>query len=208
MCPNRPGIRLLTCVLCKFSKRGLTARSSLSEDICSATLAPSSRNPRKLFRSSPCRVAAVIAPLSEASNPAVHSGSEASVVPWTLTRNRRNRHDSRTLTRPVDHHRESGRQGAHGAGPCSALTPCFRDRAVSVDAHMARSRTGRGPEGHADSIAEWLRATITDEFVYWRVESEVSDLMHARVHFRNYVNYPDSPTLDHCWYVGDVIRKQ
>ncbi|WP_280350364.1 DUF7264 domain-containing protein [Nocardia abscessus] len=57
------------------------------------------------------------------------------------------------------------------------------------------------------SIAEWA-ATVTPELVQWRVESALADAIPDKAHFRIYVSYPDTPTLEHCWYVGDVIRKQ
>lgn len=67
------------------------------------------------------------------------------------------------------------------------------------------------PPGRTDTLvplAEWAHTTITDRYVYWRVESELADLIPKRAHFRVYINYPDNPTLNHCWYVGDVTRKQ
>lgn len=58
------------------------------------------------------------------------------------------------------------------------------------------------------SIAEWTATEVTESKVTFRAESEEADLIPDRAHFRVYVTYPDTPTLQHCWVLGDVKRKQ
>jgi len=57
-------------------------------------------------------------------------------------------------------------------------------------------------------IAEWV-ATYNAQLISWRVESEDSDEIPNRSWVRIYVSYPDEPeTLEHCWYIGPVVRKE
>lgn len=67
------------------------------------------------------------------------------------------------------------------------------------------------PPGEKDTlvtIAEWAATDVTANKVIFRTESENVDLIPDRAHFRVYVTYPDTPTLQHCWVLGDVKRKQ
>jgi len=50
--------------------------------------------------------------------------------------------------------------------------------------------------------------TVTPEYVTFRVESEQVDLVPDNAHFRIYIYYSDTPTLGHCWYRGEVARRQ
>lgn len=67
------------------------------------------------------------------------------------------------------------------------------------------------PPGEKDtltSIDSWSATDVTANQITFRAESEAADLIPDRAHFRVYVTYPDTPTLEHCWVVGDVKRKQ
>lgn len=59
------------------------------------------------------------------------------------------------------------------------------------------------------AIATW-NATVTTDTAWWRIESAVADLIKHGSHHRIYVSYPQDPdpTLDHCWYAGEVLRDQ
>lgn len=57
-------------------------------------------------------------------------------------------------------------------------------------------------------VATWSASLIDTEFIEFRVESEDTDEIPARYHYRLYVVYPDEPTLDMCWCYGDITRKQ
>lgn len=65
----------------------------------------------------------------------------------------------------------------------------------------------KGQKNTLVSIAEWP-ATVEPTKASWRIESAEADLIPDRAHFRIYISYPEDPTLDLPWYVGDVYRDQ
>lgn len=58
------------------------------------------------------------------------------------------------------------------------------------------------------ATAVWPAATVTGSYVEWRIESEIADEIEDGAYFRLYVIYDDEPTLEHCWYLGNVERQQ
>lgn len=59
-----------------------------------------------------------------------------------------------------------------------------------------------------DTIAVWNAVLVDDPVVHFRIESDLADLIPNRAHYRLYIKFPDTPTLDMCWMYGDVSRKQ
>jgi|SRR5690606_8883150 len=59
-----------------------------------------------------------------------------------------------------------------------------------------------------DTIDIWDAVLVDTDEVYFRIESTETDLIPNRAHYRLYVVFPDTPTLDMCWVYGDVSRKQ
>ncbi|GAB4588726.1 LtfC-like domain-containing protein [Nocardia sp. IFM 10818] len=64
-----------------------------------------------------------------------------------------------------------------------------------------------GEKNTKSTIAVW-DAQVAPTHARWVVESEQADLIPDRAHFRIYVSYPESPTREHPWFVGDVRRDQ
>jgi len=65
----------------------------------------------------------------------------------------------------------------------------------------------KGKKNTLISIADWP-AVVEPTKASWRVQSEQADLIPDRAHYRIYISYPETPTLDLVWYVGDVFRDQ
>jgi|SRR5690606_4831252 len=59
-----------------------------------------------------------------------------------------------------------------------------------------------------ETIAVWNASLVDTDVIAFRIESEQTDLIPNRAHYRLYVVYPETPTLDMCWFYGDVSRKQ
>lgn len=57
-------------------------------------------------------------------------------------------------------------------------------------------------------IATWNATAVTGAYAEWLIQSEQTDLIPDRMFYRIYVVYPETPTLEHCWYRGKVARKQ
>ncbi|MGW1740021.1 LtfC-like domain-containing protein [Nocardia sp. NPDC001965] len=66
----------------------------------------------------------------------------------------------------------------------------------------------KGQKNTLTSIAEWSAVLVDSDAIEFRVESEDADEIPDKAHYRLYVVYPDTPTLDQCWYVGEVRRIQ
>lgn len=59
----------------------------------------------------------------------------------------------------------------------------------------------------ADIITTWA-GTVTADGVRFRVESEATDLIDDRTHYRLLVGFPDTPnSLDLCWSRGSIRRQ-
>lgn len=59
----------------------------------------------------------------------------------------------------------------------------------------------------APEIASWTGVVATDR-IEWRIESAQADLIENRSKFRLYVTYPETPTWEVLWFIGDVKRIQ
>jgi hypothetical protein len=57
-------------------------------------------------------------------------------------------------------------------------------------------------------IALWPATAVTGAYIEWLVQSDEADDIPGDAFFRLYVVYPETPTLEHCWYRGKVARKQ
>lgn len=57
-------------------------------------------------------------------------------------------------------------------------------------------------------IATWDATTVDARYLEFRTESEETDLIEDRTRYRLLVSFPDTPTLDLCWYYGPIQRKQ
>ena len=53
-----------------------------------------------------------------------------------------------------------------------------------------------------------LPGVVTVDSITFRSESTVVDAVPNRTRFRVYVSYPETPTLEDCWFVGAVKRIQ
>lgn len=56
--------------------------------------------------------------------------------------------------------------------------------------------------------ATWAASAVTGGYIEWLIQSTQADLIPDRSFYRLYVVYPETPTLEHCWYRGTVSRKQ
>jgi hypothetical protein len=57
-------------------------------------------------------------------------------------------------------------------------------------------------------LATWPATAVTGGYAEWTIQSEQADLIPDRSFYRMYVSYPETPTLEHCWFRGSVTRKQ
>lgn len=66
------------------------------------------------------------------------------------------------------------------------------------------------PPGQTDTLVFTHEAAcnVYDTYAEARIESTIADTIPRKAHWRVYISYPDTPSLEHCWYVGDVVRKQ
>jgi hypothetical protein len=56
-------------------------------------------------------------------------------------------------------------------------------------------------------ITTWT-ASVTPDDIKWIIQSDVVDPIPDRSKYRLYVTFPTTPTLDMCWYKGQIQRKQ
>ncbi|MBF6085236.1 hypothetical protein IU485_28100 [Nocardia cyriacigeorgica] len=66
------------------------------------------------------------------------------------------------------------------------------------------------PPGDPNAIVPMysFSALVYPERAEWWIESSVVDAIPDRAHFRIYVSYPETPTLEHAWFIGEVTRLQ
>ena len=75
-------------------------------------------------------------------------------------------------------------------------------------ATTARIEITETADTDAPIITTWTAASIASDTIGFRTESENADLIEAGTRYRLLVSFPDTPTLDHCWYYGSIKRKQ
>lgn len=57
-----------------------------------------------------------------------------------------------------------------------------------------------------DPVATWPASLVDTDAIEFRVESEDTDQIPDRYFYRFYVVFPDDPTLDMCWFHGQIKR--
>lgn len=60
----------------------------------------------------------------------------------------------------------------------------------------------------ADIEELWEAKAVHTDSIEFRIESEEADLVPSGWRYRLIVSFPDSPTLEHCWYYGSIKRVQ
>lgn len=74
-----------------------------------------------------------------------------------------------------------------------------------IDARIALYATDATDAVELDS---WSATVATTSEISWRIESEVADTIPAQSVYRLFAIFPETPTLERCWYRGRVQRQQ
>lgn len=75
-------------------------------------------------------------------------------------------------------------------------------------ATSARIEFTDGNDTDAPIHTTWNASEVTTDMIRFRTESEDADLIENGTNYRLIVSFPDTPTLEHCWYYGTVKRTQ
>ncbi|MGB3602701.1 MAG: hypothetical protein WBA38_04010 [Gordonia sp. (in: high G+C Gram-positive bacteria)] len=75
-------------------------------------------------------------------------------------------------------------------------------------ATTARIEFTDGNDTDATILETWDAAEVLPDMIRFRTESETADLIDDRTNYRLIISFPDTPSLEHCWYFGTVKRIQ